>query len=89
MSTSNSQPLSWALTVKEACAALNIARSKLYYLINPKSRYYDPTFPKLIRIGQGSVRLDRNAVVAWYAQQQDGASAFNAQASPCATELPP
>ena len=62
----------WVLTVKEACAALNMARSKLYYLIDPKSPYYDPTFPKPTRIGKGSVRLDKNALLTWYASQQAG-----------------
>ncbi len=69
MSISN-QP--WTMTVKEACVALNMARSKFYYLIDPNSRYYDPTFPKPARIGKGSVRLDKNALLTWYASQQAG-----------------
>ena len=68
MSISSNQP--WAMTVKEACTALNMARSKLYYLCDPKSPYFDPAFPKPIRIGKGSVRLDRAALEHWYTQQQ-------------------
>jgi predicted DNA-binding transcriptional regulator AlpA len=62
--------LNWTLTIKEACLALKMARSKLYYLCDPKSPYFDPTFPKPIRIGKGSVRLDRGALLAWYGKQQ-------------------
>ena len=77
----------WAMTIKETCAALNMARSKLYYLLDPKSRYYDPTFPKPIRIGKGSVRLDRSAVMAWYVQQQGGRTCAPTEAFQPAYEL--
>lgn len=60
---------SWVMTVKQTCAVLGIGRSKLYYLTNPKSVYFDPSFPKPIRIGKGAVRYDRHAVMAWYSKQ--------------------
>lgn len=63
-------PACWTLTVKQACALLGISRSKIYYLIDQGSPYYDPTFPPLIRIGQRAVRIDRQALLAWYARQQ-------------------
>ena len=87
MSISSNQP--WAMTVKEACAALNMARSKLYYLCDPKSPYFDPAFPKPIRIGKGSVRLDRVALEHWYAQQQGRTTIPSHGVSPCHSGAPP
>lgn len=79
---------SWTMTVKEVCGELKIARSKYYYLIDPKSAYYDPTFPKPARIGKGSVRLDRRALMAWYSKQQ-GADYYGAASPSMNSELPP
>ena len=69
MDTASQPPFSLTVTVKEACAALRMARSKLYYLCDPKSRYYDPTFPKPIRIGKGVVCIDRYVLLLWYSKQ--------------------
>jgi len=63
-------PVCWTLTVKQTCALLGISRSKLYYLINAKSRFFAPDFPRPIRLGRGAVRFDRAALMAWYTKQQ-------------------
>jgi prophage regulatory protein len=89
MTTKNHHPSSWAMTVKEACTALNMARSKLYYLCDPKSPYFDPAFPRPIRIGKGSVRLDRAALEHWYAQQQARTSTSSLGATRHSSGAPP
>lgn len=63
-----------ALTISQACAILNIARSKIYYLWDSSSPYYDATFPKAFRLGKSAVRIDKNALLAWYHQQKNKAS---------------
>lgn len=43
--------------------------STLYNMINPASKYYDPTFPKPIRLGAGSVGWVEAEVDAWIASR--------------------
>ena len=60
------------MTVREVTELLGVSRSKLYYLGDTSSIYYDRTFPKRMRIGAGATRFDREAVMNWYAQQVEG-----------------
>lgn len=41
------------------------SRSWIYSTIDPKSRYYDPTFPKPIKLGGTSVAWIESEVIAW------------------------
>lgn len=42
-----------------------ISRSSIYNKLNPKSKYYDQTFPKPIRLGVGSVGWIESDVEIW------------------------
>lgn len=42
-----------------------ISRATIYDKINPKSRYYDPTFPKPISLGAKSVGWIESEVDGW------------------------
>lgn len=44
-----------------------LSRATIYEKINPKSRYYDPAFPKPIKLGQRAVGWDESAVDTWLA----------------------
>lgn len=46
-----------------------LSSSSLYNRLNSKSPYYDPTFPRQIRLG--SVRLDGRGAVAWDSDEID------------------
>ncbi|WP_050602984.1 AlpA family transcriptional regulator [Ruegeria sp. 6PALISEP08] len=41
------------------------SRSGIYEAINPKSRWYDPTFPKPVKIGLRSVGWFESEVNEW------------------------
>lgn len=41
------------------------SRSWIYSVIDPKSRYYDPDFPKPIRLGGNSVAWVETEIQAW------------------------
>lgn len=49
-----SSPPSPILNTKETCAFLKRSRSSVFQALNPKSRYFDPTFPKPFKLGAGA-----------------------------------
>lgn len=50
----HTQPIK-ILRISAVMAKLGIARSTIYDWINPKSKRYDPTFPKQRKLGKQSV----------------------------------
>lgn len=68
------------MTVAES---IRLVRAKDFYAIfgipdstradweNPKSKRYDPTFPKKIRLGRRSVAYNYAEVMAWLASRQE------------------
>lgn len=66
------------LRMKELAEYLGLAESTLWERIKEDSKYYDPDFPKKIRLGSGSVGWDSEAVDQWLkissAQPRDGAA---------------
>lgn len=42
--------------------ATGFSRSKIYALMNPNTKYYDPTFPTPIRLGGGGSHAGRTVV---------------------------
>lgn len=44
-----------------------LGRQSIYERINPKSRYYDPDFPKPVSIGKNSVRWPESEIQDWIA----------------------
>lgn len=47
--------LNTILRLRQLLKALGISRSTVYLRIDPKSKYYDPVFPKPIRLGAKAV----------------------------------
>ena len=43
------------IRLKELMHILKVSRSTVYLRINPQSKYYDPMFPKSIRLGMKAV----------------------------------
>lgn len=48
-----------------------LSGSVIYEKINPKSAYYDPTFPKPIQLGKRAVGWLEDEVEAWIAQRKE------------------
>ncbi len=40
------------INIKEVIQFTSISRAKIYEMINVSSKYYDPTFPKPIRLSE-------------------------------------
>ncbi|EMH9441560.1 AlpA family phage regulatory protein [Proteus mirabilis] len=68
MSTSI-QPLR-ILRITELTKALGISRSSIYEKLNPRSKYYDDTFPKPIKLGASSVGWLYSSVEKWVASRE-------------------
>lgn len=69
MRTEAASPI-YMLTISQVVQRTGLSRSSIYSRINPASRFYDPTFPKQIRLSlKGSaVRWNAAAVNAWLEQ---------------------
>lgn len=48
---------------------IGLSRSSIYDRINPKSPYYDPTFPKPISLGGSSVGWLESEIDEWIASR--------------------
>lgn len=57
------------INIQEVCTMLNFKRSKLYYLIDPDSDYFDPTFPQKIKLGKRTVGFKAEEIYAWIESQ--------------------
>lgn len=53
------------LTAKQAQLKLQMSNGTFYNKLNPKSRYYDATFPRGRRIGRRAVRWLESELDAW------------------------
>lgn len=53
------------INIKEVCKLLSFKRSKLYYLTDPESKYFDPTFPQKIYLGERTVGFKAEDIYAW------------------------
>jgi prophage regulatory protein len=62
------------LTKAEVCDRLGIALSTLNNKIDPKSRWYDPSFPERIMIGPRAVRFSEEQLTAWIDQRSSRSS---------------
>lgn len=52
------------LRIRQLTASVGFCRSKVYYLMDKRSPYFDPTFPKPIRLGQG-----KKGAVGWLSSE--------------------
>ncbi len=56
------------LRIPDVKKKTGMSRSAIYNKLNPSSKYFDPTFPKPIRLGNGpasSVGLIESEIDAW------------------------
>ena len=78
--TVSTQPAPVILRRKQLEARIGLGRSSIYDRINPESRYYDPTFPKPIKLGSGKnppVGFIEAEVNAWLNAQISKSRAAN------------
>ena len=62
------------IRIKQVQALTGLSRSAIYDRINPKSKRYDPTFPKGIKLyastqSSGAVGWNEQAIQAWIEQR--------------------
>jgi prophage regulatory protein len=50
------------IRLKALTGVLAISRSSVYERLNPASKFYDPEFPKAIRLGARSIGFSENQV---------------------------
>ncbi|MFP6819548.1 helix-turn-helix transcriptional regulator [Acinetobacter bereziniae] len=43
------------INIKEVILFTSISRAKIYEMINASSKYYDPTFPKPVRLSESRI----------------------------------
>lgn len=61
----NTRPLQRILRLNRLKEKTGISGSSIYNKLNPRSKYYDETFPKPIRLGLGAVGWVETEVDAW------------------------
>ncbi|MBP0635902.1 AlpA family transcriptional regulator [Cupriavidus sp. AcVe19-6a] len=61
----NANALTKVLRLKRLKEKTGISGSSIYNKLNPRSKYYDETFPKPIRLGLGAVGWLEVEVDAW------------------------
>lgn len=65
---SNAAPYQKILRIPDVQKKTGLSRSTIYSKLNPSSKYFDPTFPKPIRLGNGpasSVGLIESEIDIW------------------------
>ena len=66
MTTNNSVSTSvQMLSVEEVAALIGVTRSTIYDWMNVKSKRYNASFPKKIKIGPNTVRWVEKQLVEW------------------------
>ena len=53
------------ITLKEVIAFTSISRAKIYEMINVKSKYYDSTFPRPIRLSETRIGWSAWEINQW------------------------
>jgi prophage regulatory protein len=51
-----------------------LSRSSIYERMNIRSRYYDPDFPKPVRLGQRAVGWRASEIAAWIDSRKSSAA---------------
>lgn len=55
------------ISLKELLQLIALSRATVYDRLNPKSKRFDPSFPRPIKLGAASVGWSLNEVMAWIA----------------------
>ncbi|AXO17980.1 helix-turn-helix transcriptional regulator [Providencia vermicola] len=58
------------LRITELTKVLGISRSSIYEKLNPRSKYYDDTFPKPLKLGASSVGWLYSEIEKWVASRE-------------------
>ena len=53
------------INIKEVIQFTSISRAKIYEMINVDSKYYDPTFPKPVRLSESRIGWSAWEVHQW------------------------
>ena len=53
------------INIKEVIQFTSISRAKIYEMINVDSKYYDPTFPKPVRLSESRIGWSAWEVNQW------------------------
>lgn len=53
------------LRMKDLVAFIGLSRSKIYEMLDHKSKRHDPAFPKQVRLGTAAVGWYQGEVIAW------------------------
>ena len=53
------------INLKEVIAFTSISRAKIYEMINETSKYYDPTFPKPVRLSESRIGWSAWEIHQW------------------------
>jgi prophage regulatory protein len=64
-----SQLLDKVLRTKPMTEKSGVSRSSAYNKINPASKYFDPSFPKPIRLGARSIGWRESEIDTWIASR--------------------
>lgn len=59
------------LSAKEVCSKIGISPSTLYRWIDPKSAYYDSTFPPPVKLGLRNRRYSSVKVDKWISEKSN------------------
>lgn len=58
------------IRMKQIAEFLNESRTTIYNRMNPKSKSFDPAFPKRIRLGARSAGILKSELEAWIAARK-------------------
>lgn len=53
------------INIKEVIQFTSISRAKIYEMINVDSKYYDPTFPKPVRLSESRIGWSALEINQW------------------------
>lgn len=53
------------INIKEVIQFTSISRAKIYEMINVDSKYYDPTFPKPVRLSESRIGWSAFEINQW------------------------
>ncbi|MCG2573464.1 AlpA family phage regulatory protein [Acinetobacter sp. ME22] len=60
------------INIKEVIQFTSISRAKIYEMINVDSKYYDPTFPKPVRLSESRIGWSAWEVNRWIELKLEG-----------------
>ena len=63
--TGQTFPMNQIITIKEVIQFTSISRAKIYEMIKVDSKYYDPNFPKPVRLSESRIGWSALEVNQW------------------------